>query len=69
MSVLVGKKAPVFNTSAVVNGNEIVEGFSLEQYKGKNMYYFSSTLRILHLYVQQKLSHSKKKLQNSNHVT
>lgn len=35
MSVLVGKKAPVFQTNAVINGNEIVEGFSLEQYKGK----------------------------------
>jgi peroxiredoxin (alkyl hydroperoxide reductase subunit C) len=32
---LVGKKAPVFTANAVVNGNEIVEGFSLEQYKGK----------------------------------
>jgi len=32
---LVGKKAPVFAANAVVNGNEIVEGFSLEQYKGK----------------------------------
>ena len=35
MSVLVGKKAPVFQTNAVINGNEIVAGFSLEQYKGK----------------------------------
>ena len=34
MSVLVGKKAPVFKSSAVVNGNEIVENFSLENYKG-----------------------------------
>ena len=32
---LVGKKAPVFTANAVVNGNEIKEGFSLEQYKGK----------------------------------
>ncbi len=32
---LVGKKAPVFAANAVVNGTEIVEGFSLEQYKGK----------------------------------
>ena len=29
MSVLVGKKAPLFNTKAVVSGNEIVEDFSL----------------------------------------
>lgn len=35
MSVLVGKKAPVFKANAVVNGNEIVSDFSLEQYKGK----------------------------------
>ncbi len=40
MAVLVGKKAPVFNTSAVVNGNEIVEKFSLEQYKGKKYVVF-----------------------------
>jgi len=32
---LVGKKAPVFTANAVVNGTEIKEGFSLEQYKGK----------------------------------
>lgn len=32
---LVGKKAPVFKASAVVNGNDIVGGFSLEQYIGK----------------------------------
>ncbi|MDP4240030.1 MAG: peroxiredoxin [Bacteroidota bacterium] len=34
MSVLVGKKAPVFSSKAVVNGNEIVENFSLEQFVG-----------------------------------
>lgn len=32
---LVGKKAPVFNTPAVVNGVEIVDNFSLDQYIGK----------------------------------
>jgi len=32
---LVGKKAPVFNANAVVNGNDIVENFSLEQFIGK----------------------------------
>ncbi len=32
---LVGKKAPVFNAPAVINGDEIVENFSLEQYIGK----------------------------------
>jgi len=35
MSVLVGKKAPKFKTSAVVNGGEIVNDFSLEQFIGK----------------------------------
>lgn len=40
MSVLVGKKAPVFSTSAVVNGNEIVEKFSLDQFKGKKYVLF-----------------------------
>lgn len=32
---LVGKKAPLFTANAVVNGNEIVEGFSLDQFIGK----------------------------------
>lgn len=35
MSVLVGKKAPEFKAAAVVNGEDIVDDFSLEQYKGK----------------------------------
>lgn len=35
MSVLVGKKAPVFKAPAVLNGGEFVEDFSLEQYIGK----------------------------------
>ncbi len=35
MSILVGKKAPVFNATAVVNGGEIVSDFSLEQFLGK----------------------------------
>ena len=33
---LVGKKAPLFTVPAVVEGEEIVENFSLEQYLGKN---------------------------------
>jgi len=33
---LVGKKAPVFNVPAVINGEEIVDSFSLEQFIGKN---------------------------------
>lgn len=32
---LVGKKAPSFSSPAVINGEEIVENFSLEQYIGK----------------------------------
>ena len=36
MSVLVGKKAPLFKADAVVNGGEFVEDFSLDQYLGKN---------------------------------
>ncbi|MCK9616942.1 MAG: peroxiredoxin [Lentimicrobiaceae bacterium] len=35
MSVLVGKKAPLFDADAVINGGEFVEKFSLEQYIGK----------------------------------
>lgn len=42
MSVLVGKKAPVFTAKAVVNGGEVVESFSLEHYLGKKyvLFYF-----------------------------
>lgn len=36
MSVLVGKKAPSFSAPAVVNGEEIIDNFSLDQYIGKN---------------------------------
>lgn len=32
---LVGKKAPAFNAPAVIDGEEIVEAFSLEQYIGE----------------------------------
>lgn len=35
MTTLVGKKAPVFKAGAVINGGEIVENFSLEQFIGK----------------------------------
>jgi len=35
MAVLVGKKAPLFEADAVVNGGEFVERFSLEQFIGK----------------------------------
>ena len=35
MGVLVGKKAPSFKAAAVINGEEIVEDFSLDQFIGK----------------------------------
>jgi peroxiredoxin (alkyl hydroperoxide reductase subunit C) len=35
MSVLVGKKAPLFEAEAVVNGGEFIEKFTLQQYIGK----------------------------------
>lgn len=34
MAVLVGKQAPQFSAQAVINGNEFVENFTLEQFKG-----------------------------------
>jgi peroxiredoxin (alkyl hydroperoxide reductase subunit C) len=40
MAVLVGKKAPAFIAPAVINGSEIVEGFSNEQYLGKKYVLF-----------------------------
>lgn len=40
MSVLVGKRAPVFWAPAVVNGNEIEENFSLDNYLGKKQVVF-----------------------------
>ena len=36
MGVLVGKKAPSFKAAAVVNGGEIVQDYSLDQFIGKN---------------------------------
>lgn len=35
MGVLVGKKAPLFESTAVINGGDIVDKFSLEQFIGK----------------------------------
>lgn len=40
MSVLVGKKAPSFSAKAVINGGEIVENFSIDQYVGKKYVVF-----------------------------
>lgn len=39
-STLVGKPAPHFSSRVVVNGNEIQDGFSLDQYKGKYVIFF-----------------------------
>ena len=38
--VLVGKKAPDFSASAVINGSEIVNDFTLSQFKGKYVVLF-----------------------------
>jgi peroxiredoxin (alkyl hydroperoxide reductase subunit C) len=38
--VLVGRKAPAFNAPAVINGGEIVNDFSLEQFIGKKYVLF-----------------------------
>lgn len=42
MAVLTGKKAPLFSAPAVIDGNEVVESFSLEQYLGNKyvVFYF-----------------------------
>ena len=40
MAVLVGKKAPEFSASAVVDGGRIVEDFTLSQFKGKYVILF-----------------------------
>lgn len=41
METLVGKKAPHFSAEAVIDGDEIIDDFSLEQYRGqKNVLFF-----------------------------
>jgi len=40
MAVLVGKKAPLFEADAVINGGEFAEKFSLDQYLGKKYVVF-----------------------------
>ncbi len=37
---LVNKKAPLFKAEAVINGEEIVNDFSLERYRGKKVVFF-----------------------------
>ena len=40
MRSLIGKQAPKFNATAVINGHEIVPNFSLDRYKGKKYVVF-----------------------------
>ncbi len=40
MSVLVGKQAPGFTASAIVNGCEMVDNFTLADYRGKDVVLF-----------------------------
>ena len=40
MSTLVGKKAPIFKANAVINGNDIVENYSLDQFIGSKYVVF-----------------------------
>jgi peroxiredoxin (alkyl hydroperoxide reductase subunit C) len=42
MAVLTGKKAPLFSAPAVINGGEMIDSFSLEQYLGSKyvVFYF-----------------------------
>jgi peroxiredoxin (alkyl hydroperoxide reductase subunit C) len=40
MTSLVGKKAPQFDSPAVINGEEIVENFTLSQYEGQYVILF-----------------------------
>ncbi|MEZ7885485.1 Alkyl hydroperoxide reductase C [bioreactor metagenome] len=40
MRSLIGKEAPKFKAKAVINGNQIVDDFSLEQYLGKKYVVF-----------------------------
>ena len=40
MRSLIGRQAPKFSAAAVVNGHEIVDNLSLEQYKGNKYVVF-----------------------------
>lgn len=68
MGVLVGRKAPNFKASAVINGEEIVEDFSLDQFIGKKyviLFFYPKDFTFvcpteLHAF-QEKLDHFKSK--------
>ena len=51
MSSLVGKKAPLFKSGAVIKGGEIVEDFSLEQFLGKKHVVFFLLSKRFHICV------------------
>ena len=57
MSVLVGHKAPSFSESTVVNGGEVVDGFSLDQYVGKSHVLFFFYQKISHSFALQNCMH------------
>ena len=42
METLMGKKAPLFKAKAIINGNEFVKDYTLEQFIGKKevVYFF-----------------------------
>lgn len=61
MSVLVGKRAPVFWAPAVLDGNIIEDNFSLDNYLGKKYVVFSFIPQILHLSAQLNCTPFKKK--------
>ena len=64
MSVLVCKKAPSFSAQAVLNGNEFVKGYSLDQFIGEKPVVFFFYPKISHLFVLQNYLHSKKNYLN-----
>lgn len=69
MKALIGKKAPEFHAPAVVNGNEIIEDFSLEQYVGKKYVVMFSIRWTLHSFARQNYMPSNKSYRNSKDVT
>ena len=68
MKALIGKKAPEFHAPAVVNGNEIIEDFSLEQYVGKK-YVFMFFYPMDFTFVCPNYMPSNKSYRNSKDVT
>ena len=65
MAVLVGKKAPDFTASAVINGEEIIDDFKLSDYSGKYVILFFIQKTSL-LFGPTSYTHSKRVSLNSN---